>query len=73
MLKNEFFVTYACGSNLANNFSIIQAYDEDEASDIAHIVTKGKFAFLYTRQTFAGQVEKYNLTEVPLQPQIMKE
>jgi hypothetical protein len=71
MLKQQFFVTYGLNSNLAHNFSIIEAEDESRARDTAIIMTKGQFAFLYDRTRFAGQVEKFGLTEVPLQPQVV--
>lgn len=65
----EFFVTYGFGSNLKNCYSKVTGPDYSTARALVDDVTEGKFAFMYDAERFAGQVEKYGLTEVPLQPQ----
>lgn len=65
----SFFVTYGSGSNLAGCFSVIESQTYGTARAVASRVTRNKFAFMYTEKDFAGQVEQYNLTEVPLQAQ----
>lgn len=63
----KFYVTY--GNNLIRHYSVVEADDEDEAREIAYEGTdSGKFAFMYTEEQFAGQAEKYHLTEIELQP-----
>ena len=65
----KFFVTYGCGSNLAGCYSVVEAETYGVARSIVSTTTRNKFAFMYDEKDFAGQVEKYNLTEVPLQAQ----
>ena len=48
---------------------MITASDYDAARETIFDVTDGKFAFLYDEQEFQGQVEKYGLQQVDLQPQ----
>lgn len=65
----NYYVTYGCNSSLASCFSKVEAEDYSAAREAIHKVTDGKFAFCYTEQEFEGQKEKYDLAEVPLQPQ----
>ena len=65
----KFFVTYGSGTNLANCYSAIEADSYEQARQKAFEVTSGKFAFMYDEEQFTGQVERWNLTEVELQPQ----
>ena len=65
----KFFVTYGTGTNLANCYSVIEADEYDQARQKAFEVTEGKFAFIYDEEQFFGQIEKWDLTEVELQPQ----
>jgi hypothetical protein len=69
----NFYVTYGFGSNLAKRYSVVQGKDYRDARQLVDAVTKGKFAFMYSEEDFAGKAEKYNLTEVDLQPQVMGE
>lgn len=64
------YITYGFGSNLAGCFSKVEA--ESEAACYFEIgqKTKMKYAFSYTEAEFAGQVERHNLREVPLQAQV---
>ena len=68
--KYKLYITYGNGTNLRNNYSVIEGESYSECRQIADEVTGGKFAFDYPEIAFAGQAEKYNLTEVPLQPQV---
>lgn len=65
----KFYVTYACGGNLAGCYSVIDAETYLAARAIASTATRNKYAFMYDEKGFAGQVEEYKLTEVPLQAQ----
>lgn len=65
----KLFITYGCGSNLCNCYSVVEGKDYSECRAHADEVTEGKFAFGYSEEKFKGQPEKYGLTEVPLQPQ----
>ena len=65
----KFFVTYGTGTNLANCYSVIEADGYEQARQKAFEVTEGRFAFMYDEWQFKGQPERYNLTEVELQPQ----
>lgn len=66
-----FFVTYGMGGNLANCYSKVWAEDYSAARDQIDDVIKGRFAFCYDEGGFAGQPEKYGLSEVPLQAQVL--
>ncbi len=69
--KYKLFITYGNGSNLRNNYSVVEGEDYSACRAIADEVTGGKFAFDYPEEAFRGQPEKYSLTEVPLQPQVL--
>jgi len=64
-----FYVTYGCGTNLNKKYSVVQADDMEEARDIVRSQIGPAYAFIYSEDTFAGQVKKYGLEEVPLQAQ----
>lgn len=66
----KFFITYGNGTNLRNCFSIIEAEFESGAREILKEHIENKYAFIYTADEFAGQVEQFGLEEVPLQPQV---
>lgn len=66
--NKNFYVTYGGGSRLANCYSRVAAPDYDSAREIIAEKIGDKFAFCYTAEEFEGQPEKYNLTDVPLQP-----
>ena len=66
----KFFVTYGFGTNLAHCYSEIEAENHDKGREIAFEATKGKFAFFYNEKEFEGQVERYALHKVELQPQV---
>lgn len=65
----KLYVTYGFGSNLKNCYSVVEGADIATCYVIINEVTQGQYAFAYTEEHFAGQVEKYGLTEVPLQEQ----
>jgi hypothetical protein len=67
----KLYVTYGNGSNLRNNYSVVTGANYTDCRAKVMEVTGGKFAFDYTEAEFAHQVSAYNLTEVPLQPQVM--
>lgn len=66
---SKFFVTYACGGNLAGCYSVVEAETYGVAGSIVSTTTRNRFAFMYDEKEFAGQVEEFKLTEVPLQAQ----
>lgn len=66
----KFYVTYGGGTYLANSFSVVEAEDYAAARRIIHDEIGCKFAFCYTENEFAGQAQRYGLTECPLQPQV---
>jgi hypothetical protein len=67
----KFYVTYSFNSNLKDNYSIVEADCYDSARDEIFNETEGKFAFMYDEESFEGQADKYGLSEVPLQQQLM--
>jgi hypothetical protein len=67
----KLYVTYGFGSNLRNKFSVVTGANYDECRAYVMDVTGGKFAFDYVEEDFAHQIDKWGLTEVPLQPQIL--
>jgi hypothetical protein len=69
----KLYVTYGLGSNLKGCYSIVEGLNRDVCERAARAGTEGKFAFTYSEEEFAGQAEKYNLKEVPLQPQVSEE
>ena len=68
----KLYVTYGSGSNLAGCYSVAYGEDYDECRRVAMLHTGGKFAFTYTEAEFEGQIERFGLSEVPLQPQVME-
>lgn len=71
--EQNFYVTYGCGSNLNRKFSVVRAIDYATARSEVERVTGRNFAFMYDEADFAGQAEQWDMTEVPLQPQVMLE
>lgn len=65
----KLYVTYGSGYKQRNCYSIVEAESMAECQRIVNDVTRGQYAFYYTEERFAGQVEEYGLTEIPLQPQ----
>ena len=66
----KLYVTYGFGSNLKNGYSVVEGQDIPDCYVTINAVCGSAYAFAYTEDRFAGQVEKYDLTEVPLQAQI---
>lgn len=66
-------VTYGYNSNLRNNFSVVEGETLAELFQKINDITHGQYAFTYDEFGFAGQVERYGLTEVPLQPQTKRD
>lgn len=66
----KLYVTYAQNSYQEDNYSVVEADTEDDCRKKVFEGTEGKFAFTYAEEDFAGQKEKYGLTEIPLQPNI---
>lgn len=64
----KFYVTYGNDSKLAHCYSEIESNSFMSARQEADRVTKGKYAFFYDAHDFVGQITKFNLTKVPLQP-----
>lgn len=69
MTEQVFYVTYGLGSNLAGCYSEVTASTPREAREEIDAVTGGAFAFMYNAGGFVGQIAKYSLKRVPLQPQ----
>lgn len=65
----KLYVTYGLGSKLQNNYFVVEGGTLQDCLATVKAVTKNQYAFTYTEEHFAGQADKYNLTEVPLQPQ----
>jgi hypothetical protein len=66
----KLFVTYGYGSNLRDNYSIVEGADLATCYEQIRSVCGRAYAFAYFEKEFAGQAERYKLTEVPLQPQV---
>ena len=66
----KLYVTYGFGSNLKNCYSIVEGQDIPDCYATIQKVCGVNYAFAYTEERFAGQVERYDLVEVPLQAQI---
>ena len=64
----KFYVTYGNDSKLKHCYSEIESNSFMSARQEVDRITKGKFAFFYDEHRFAGQIVKYGLTKVPLQP-----
>ncbi len=69
LLMRDYFVTYAVGSKLNGCYSTVQAPDPVSARRTVDRITKGQFAFMHDEEGFRGQVERFGLKEVALQPQ----
>ena len=63
------YVTYGGGTAQRNNYSVVDAPTREEARARVVAVCGSAFANTYDEQEFAGQSERYGLTETPLQPQ----
>ena len=70
---NRFYFTFGVGTNLGSNYVVVEAATRSEARAIfraerAPIDLHGGtlYAFDYDEEQFAGQPEKYRLTEVPI-------
>lgn len=63
-------VTYGCGTNLANCYSVVSSNSYENAMKLISSATEGKYAFTYIGQEeIDNQVSRFNLKKVPLQPQ----
>jgi hypothetical protein len=63
----KLFVTYGYGTRLRHGFSVVEGQDSQECYQKIAAVCGQHYAFAYTEDRFKGQVERYNLHEVPLQ------
>lgn len=61
-----FFFTFCMDHTLSDSFAVINAKDHSAARAIMVAAHGTMWAFQYDESRFAGQPEKYNLTEVPL-------
>lgn len=70
-----YYVTYGNGSNLGNCFSKVEVPDDAAAWSFVQNQIGPAYAFIYGEAdwTMDGktQAERYSLTEVPLQSQVM--
>lgn len=70
---SKFYATYGLGSNLRNCYSTVEADSWGEARKQVMEVTGGNFAFDLLTSQFDSCIGRYNMTEVPLQPQVYSE
>lgn len=70
----KLYVTYGFGSNLRNKFSVVEGEDESACYSIIKETCGQAYAFAYSEYAFVGEQQEkhYNLTEVPLQAQVME-
>ena len=62
------YVTYGWGYAQRNNYSVVDAPTYLEAQQLITATCGSAYAFSYSAAAFAGQAERYGLTEIPLQP-----
>lgn len=68
--KQRFYVTYGCGTRLANSYSIVEAKDYATARKHVFEVCGRQWAFIYSDDdNFQRTIDHYLLELVPLQPQ----
>jgi hypothetical protein len=67
-MMGKFYVTYGNDSKLEHCYSEIESDSFQHAREEAMRVTHGKFGFFYDEHDFAGQITKFGLTKVDLQP-----
>lgn len=65
----KLYVTYSLGSKLKHCYSVVEGLDYGVCRRMVEAGTNCEFAFCYTEDEFAGQVERYGLKPVLLQPQ----
>ena len=63
----KLFITYGYGYDQRNNYSVVECDDWSSGYNYAMTVTGGVFAFAYPEHEFLPQIERYGLTEIPLQ------
>lgn len=71
--KRRFYYAFGIGYNLARNYIVVEAEDRETArrafqAERAKVDNYGGrlYAFDYDEDGFAGQIEQYGLTEVPI-------
>jgi hypothetical protein len=67
----KLFVTYGNGYKQRNSYSVVEGETLKDCYEQIDKATNGKYAFTYDTESFAGQIEKYGLTEIPLQAQTL--
>ena len=65
----KFYVTYGSGYAQGQSYSVVEAPSYQAARTAIAAVCGSAFAFAYTEEDFAGQAQRYGLTEIALQPQ----
>lgn len=65
------YVTYGCGSDQRDCYSVVEGKDVIECMDEIQRVCGRDYAFTYNEEEFAGQVERYGYHEIPLHAQTM--
>lgn len=63
----KLFVTYGNASPVPNNYSVVEGDSIAACYKEINEVTQGLYAFAYTEEDFVGQVDRYGLTQIPLQ------
>lgn len=66
------FVTYGFGTHQEYCYSEVDAPTEKEAYERIFEETKMKYSFTYSPEEFAGQVERFGLTKIPLTPMVKR-
>ena len=68
----KIMVTYGCGTNLGNCYSLVSASSYEDGMALISSTTGGEYAFSYTDEAdIARQIEAYGLKKVPLQKQVV--
>ena len=69
----KLYVTYGWGYKQRSNYSVVEGADMLACMDTIGRVCGSAYAFTYKEADFNGQVGRYGLTEIPLQPQTRHE
>lgn len=65
----KLYVTYGNGYDQRHCYSIVEGVDIIDCMTQVQRICGPRYAFTYTEEDFVGQVERYDLTLIPLQPQ----
>jgi hypothetical protein len=68
----KYYITYGADYLQHKNYSVVESDTYSNARQSVIDQIGFHWAFIYSEEGFAGQVEKYGLTEIPLQEQVRK-